>query len=143
MKLRGFIISALLAVVPTAVVVAPVAVWAQAAGTISGAVTDGAGKPLGKARITVSGPASSTSESKSDGTFSIPVPPGIYSVTVSASGFQSARNDNVVVAPDQSVALTIGLTYRVADDDRSHVAQHDVAEHHGVGIAKSLCTDVR
>jgi outer membrane receptor protein involved in Fe transport len=107
---RCFSACAALAIVLAALFGMPGRVLAQTAGSITGTVTDSAGKPLGKARVAVSGPTTLSAESKPDGTFAVPVPPGIYSVTVSAPGFQSARNDNVVVAPGQTVAVTIGLS---------------------------------
>jgi len=102
--------SALLAIALTSTIVTPVRVLAQTVGSITGTVTDGAGKPLGKAQITISGTTSTTSLSKPDGTFSIPLPPGTYTISVSAPGFQTSRNDSVVVASGQPVNLTIALS---------------------------------
>ena len=87
----------------------PVAAAADGPSGITGTVTDGAGKPLGKARIVIVGPASLTAESKADGTFAVTVPPGIYSVAVSATGFQTTRNDSVVVLAGQNVAVSFAL----------------------------------
>jgi outer membrane receptor protein involved in Fe transport len=89
---------------------APVRLLAQAASSITGRITDAGGKPLGKANITLNGPTTSTSVSKPDGTFSIAVLPGTYTITVSATGFQSGRQDNIVVAPDQPATVTIALS---------------------------------
>jgi outer membrane cobalamin receptor len=100
---------ALLGFVPGTIVIVPENALAQAVTAITGTVTDAAGKPLGKARITISGPTSASLESKSDGTFTIPVTPGIYSVTVSVAGFATARNDNVVVITGQPVNVTFAL----------------------------------
>lgn len=110
MKLRSLYVFALLSIALVSLFVAPLRVLAQSVGSITGTVTDGAGKPLGKARIDINGPKTLTSESKDDGSFSIPVPAGIYSLTVSANGFQTTRNDNVVVAPGQTVSLTVALS---------------------------------
>ncbi len=90
--------------------VTPIPVLAQSVGSISGTVTDGAGKPLGKAQIVITGPTSSVAVSKPDGTFSIPVVPGTYTITVSAVGFQPSRNENVVVTPGRPATLTVALS---------------------------------
>jgi len=79
-------------------------------GTITGTVVDGAGKPLGGVRIGITGPKSTETTTKSDGTYSVAVPPGLYSVTISAAGFQATQQDSVAVLSGQSVALTTTLT---------------------------------
>ncbi len=89
---------------------APVASLAQTVGSLSGTVTDASGQPLGSARVTVTGPnGSQTLQSGADGTFSVSVPAGIYSVSVSANGFQTFRNDNVVVDPLTGAQLKVAL----------------------------------
>jgi outer membrane receptor protein involved in Fe transport len=85
---------------------APVQV-AQSATAITGTVTDGAGKAIGKARITITGPSSASAESGSDGSFSVNVPPGVYTVTITASGFQSASSDVTVTAGAASLTATL------------------------------------
>jgi outer membrane receptor protein involved in Fe transport len=88
----------------------PLRALAQSVGSISGTVTDGAGRALGKANITINGPTSVTSASKPDGTFSIPLPPGTYSVSVSSPGFQSTRSDNIVVTAGQVTTVALALS---------------------------------
>ncbi|HTJ26979.1 MAG TPA: TonB-dependent receptor [Candidatus Limnocylindria bacterium] len=88
----------------------PVAALAQSAGSVTVTVTDTAGKPLGDARVTVTGAnGSRTSESGPDGRFSVSLPPGAYSITVSSAGFQSSRNDNVFVVPGQNESFAFTL----------------------------------
>ena len=89
---------------------APVRLLAQAASSITGTVTDAGGKPLGKANIALNGPTTSTSVGKADGTFSIAVIPGTYSITVSVPGFQAGRQENIVVAPGQAATVTLALS---------------------------------
>jgi outer membrane receptor protein involved in Fe transport len=80
----------------------PVAAQTPAAPTFSGRVLDSSGKPI-KARITATGgKASKTFETKSDGRFALALPEGIYSVIVSAPGFQTTQTDNVLVPPPTS-----------------------------------------
>jgi outer membrane receptor protein involved in Fe transport len=102
------------ALVPTAVLAQPASgTVAQAGqtttGTITGKVVDGAGKPLGGARIGITGPNSTETTTKSDGTYSVAVPPGIYTVTISAAGFESTQQDTVAVVSGASVALATTL----------------------------------
>ncbi|HTW83237.1 MAG TPA: TonB-dependent receptor [Candidatus Sulfotelmatobacter sp.] len=109
MKTRAFLFATFVATGFVSTCVAPTAVLAQSAGSISGTVTDGAGQALGNARIRLSGPVSTEAVTKPDGTYSVSVPPGIYSVTISASGFQSTRQDNIAIVPGQTVSLKTSL----------------------------------
>ena len=81
----------------------------QTTGTISGKVVDGAGHALSGAHVDVSGPANIETTTKPNGSYSVDVPPGIYSVVISASGFDATRQDNVVVFTGESVALATTL----------------------------------
>ncbi len=78
-------------------------------GTITGKVVDGAGKPLSGARVAVTGPKSTQTTTRADGTYSVVVPPGLYSVTIEEPGFQSTQQDSVAVFSGESVALTTTL----------------------------------
>ncbi len=81
-----------------------------ATATLSGIVLDVSGKPLGDARVTILGSgASRTLRSGPDGRFSIALPPDTYSVSVSAPGFESTRNDGVTIVPGQGANLKISL----------------------------------
>jgi outer membrane receptor protein involved in Fe transport len=92
----------------------PATTVAQAApattGTITGKVTDGSGKPLGGVHIAINGPSATETTTKSDGSYSVAVPPGVYSVTISAAGFQATQQDGVAVVSGSSIALTTTLT---------------------------------
>ncbi len=111
MKFRSFILMAALTLgVLSPAVSVPIPVLAQNVGSISGKVTDGSGKALGDARITITGPnGTQIIQSAPDGTFTLGVPAGVYSVGVTAGGFQGSRNDNVVVTPGQPVTVTFSL----------------------------------
>lgn len=78
-------------------------------GTISGTVVDGQGHALSGAHVNVTGPVNAETTTKSDGRYSVDVPPGIYSVVITASGFDSTRQDNVTVFTGESVALATTL----------------------------------
>ncbi|HTV93446.1 MAG TPA: TonB-dependent receptor [Verrucomicrobiae bacterium] len=84
-------------------------VSAATPGTITGKVVDGAGKPLGGVRVGITGPKSTEVTTKPDGTYRVDVPPGLYSVTIAAPGFQSTQQDNVAVFSGESVTLATTL----------------------------------
>lgn len=88
-----------------------VAQAAAEATILKGRILDQRGTGLGNAVVSVTGGGKTlTAKSAADGSFSLPVAPGIYSVVVNKGGFQGAQNDNVVVAPGSAIELTIGLT---------------------------------
>ncbi len=109
MKFSVFFARTCLLLAFLSIIVMPVTVLAQSVGSIGGTVTDGAGKPLGKVRVAVTGPVTRASTTKDDGTFAITVPVGIYSLAISAPGFQSVRNDSIVVTAGQNVVITTAL----------------------------------
>ncbi|MFN2459179.1 MAG: TonB-dependent receptor domain-containing protein [Candidatus Velthaea sp.] len=82
----------------------------QPAGTISGRVADDRGNGLSGAAISITGGGREVSATTAgDGSFSVSVPPGIYSVGVAKGGFQSAQNDDIVVVSGGSLKLNITL----------------------------------
>jgi uncharacterized membrane protein len=85
---------------------APVQV-AQSTTAISGTVTDDAGKAIRNAHITITGPSSASTQSGADGSFSANVPPGLYSVTITASGFQNAASSVTVAAGPAKLSVTL------------------------------------
>jgi outer membrane receptor protein involved in Fe transport len=109
-KSRAFFLAALLAGGVASTCAAPLPARAQAAsGTISGIVTDGSGRALGGVRVGVSGPVAVSVTTKPDGTYRVPVPPGLYSVIISAPGFQSTRQDSLAVVSGQTFSLKTAL----------------------------------
>jgi outer membrane receptor protein involved in Fe transport len=88
----------------------PASAAVQSAGTISGKVVDGTGKPIGGVHVFIAGPVSTGATTRADGTYNVSVPQGIYSVTFSASGFQSTQQDNVAVVAGTAVSLATTLT---------------------------------
>jgi TonB dependent receptor/Carboxypeptidase regulatory-like domain/TonB-dependent Receptor Plug Domain len=86
------------------------ATFAQSAASVSGIVTDSSGKAIGNARVQLTGLATlRATSSDAAGHFSFSVPSGTYSVTASANGFESARNDDVVVTAEQPANLAFSL----------------------------------
>ncbi|MBV9439635.1 MAG: TonB-dependent receptor, partial [Candidatus Eremiobacteraeota bacterium] len=75
-------------------------------GTLAGKVTDVRGAPIGGANVTAEGGGNRASTTtQGDGTFTLSLPPGLYSVTINRGGFQTAQSD---------VAITSGATFNAA-----------------------------
>jgi hypothetical protein len=94
------------------VAVFPLAVVAQPApaGSITGTVRNGNGLPISGAAVIVEG-ASARTTTAVDGTFTVTgVPPGIYTVVVTRSGFETASTVGVpVVAGESTPSLSITM----------------------------------
>ena len=84
-----------------------------ATGTILGTVTDNSGAVVPKASVTVTNTGTSVaSHTETSGTGNYTVPylnPGVYRVSVKASGFQEAVVDNITLVVDQSVRVDATL----------------------------------
>jgi hypothetical protein len=93
----------ILLLVAALTITTPVALEAQTAGegTISGIVTDSTGAVVPNARVVATNAATNIATqrtSSSAGLFTIaPLPPGIYSVTVEATGFRTLKQENLAV----------------------------------------------
>ena len=82
--------------------------FAQATSSISGSVIDSAGGAIPGAAVVVKNESGVSFEavSNGEGLFSVPgVAPGVYSVTVSLSGFKTAVMSNVRVLPGTPASL--------------------------------------
>src|ERR1017187_7700672 len=100
----------------TALIAAPVTLKAQTAGegTITGTVTDTTGAAIPNATVTATNAATSVATTRTTsgaGSYTIaPLPPGIYSVQVSAKGFKTLRQDNLSVDALNSLGFNPVLT---------------------------------
>jgi outer membrane receptor protein involved in Fe transport len=82
---------------------------AQATATLSGHVTDAQGAPLAGVTITMRGPSTYTATTDAAGAFSVSsVTPGLYSVTATKAGYNSAT-DVIALTAGQSQSVTIAL----------------------------------
>jgi hypothetical protein len=112
----------------------PSAVKAQVAGTgeITGTVTDSSGAVVGGATVTATLVDQNTSTVRTTtgaGDYTItPLTPGAYSVTVTAKGFETFVQQNIVVDALQSVALNIKLTIGAAQQTITVTAAPPVLE---------------
>jgi len=82
----------------------------QTNGTINGTIRDQQGHPVSGASVSVEGAGRSASATSTDaGTFSVAVPPGLYTIAVSHGGYQSASAEDVAVAAGATVSVGISL----------------------------------
>jgi Carboxypeptidase regulatory-like domain len=112
----------------------PSAAKAQLAGTgeITGTVTDSSGAVVGAATVTATLVDQNTSTVRTTtgaGDYTItPLTPGVYSVTVTAKGFETFVQQNVVVNALQTVSLNIKLTIGAAQQTITVTAAPPVLE---------------
>jgi hypothetical protein len=89
--------------------------------TLSGVITDPAGSRVPGAKITLQSAtekASRDTVTDSSGQYVIPaIPPGIYKLTVSLSGFQSQTLTDVKLTSGQGSTLNVGLTLSQATQE--------------------------
>jgi outer membrane receptor protein involved in Fe transport len=79
-------------------------------GTLAGRVTTIRGEGLGGAVVTVTGGSTTlTATSAADGSFTLALPPGVYSVVVNRGGYQTTQSDDVAVVAGSTVRLTVAL----------------------------------
>jgi len=82
-----------------------------APGTLTGTVTGG-NQPVSGASVAIQqqGVTVATTTTNSSGVFTIQLAAGTYTVVVTASGFQQATQNNVVIASDETTSLTFTVT---------------------------------
>lgn len=78
--------------------------------SVTGLVTDTSGVPVRGASVTLSGPQRYTATSDDHGRYSLAgVVPGVYTATVSRTGFQTGSEQDVAVTAGQPYALNVQL----------------------------------
>ena len=101
------------------VLIVSMPVWAQSDGKVSGVVRDASGLGIPAATVTATNQTTKASRSATtanDGSFSLSLPPGSYSITVSSPGFQRVTQVIEVMAGgsvQQEVTLQTALTEEV------------------------------
>ena len=101
-----------------AVLIFPAGLWAQSDGKISGVVRDATGLVVPGATVTATNQATKASRNAvtaPDGSFSLSVPPGAYTITVSVPGFQRVTQV-VEVTPGASKQLDITMQTALAEE---------------------------
>ncbi len=76
---------------------------------VSGTVSDTAGAPIAGATITLRGAQTYTATSDAQGRYALQVAPGVYTATVSRSGYQSGAEQDVAVTSSAPVDLNVQL----------------------------------
>jgi Carboxypeptidase regulatory-like domain len=117
-QLRSFVRLLFLELIFAEFTLIPLSVHAQTAGegTISGTVTDSSGAAIPNAQITATNTATNVPTvrtSSSSGGYTIaPLPPGTYSLQVTANGFKTMRRDDLTVNAlgvlNVDLVLTVG-----------------------------------
>lgn len=86
------------------------AATADPVATISGKIRDLSGAPVASATVTARGPKSAAAESDAQGNFSIGnLMPGVYQVTVSKAGYQTAVSQDIAVLGGVNQSLDVAL----------------------------------
>jgi hypothetical protein len=89
-------------------------------GTINGTVTDPAGAQVPNATVVVKNQASGTERTvttNADGLYSVTnIPPGVYTVTVTASGFKKFDSTNNKLDPSSTLAVNVPLQLGTATE---------------------------
>jgi hypothetical protein len=92
---------------------ASLAVAQRDLGTVTGTVTDAQGAAVPNAKVTISNDATGVSAeitTNDAGIYSRPaLPPGTYTITIDAPGFQKSQQKGIVVNPGEPVAVNIVL----------------------------------
>src|SRR3954449_10980013 len=90
----------------------PYAVAQQITGSVTGTVTDPAGAAVDGATVKLTNAGTGAVQSATtdhEGNFRfLLLPPGMYSLNVTSSGFKSVVRDGLVVEVDRSLAVPIG-----------------------------------
>jgi hypothetical protein len=85
-------------------------VAADATTAISGVVRSAAGAAIGGAIVSAHGPVRALATTDAGGGFTLALPAGIYTITVSKPGFDAASTPDVAVVAGQTLPLTITLS---------------------------------
>jgi hypothetical protein len=90
---------------------APADAGSPAASTtvLQGSVRSGTGLPVAGATVNISGPQRSSATSDASGAFTLTVPQGIYTISVSRAGYNSAVLTNVVAVGGTSLPVTVTM----------------------------------
>jgi hypothetical protein len=87
--------------------------WAQAGGTLTGTVRDQSGASVAGVRLTLANAATGgqwSTVTTDAGSYTIPtLPPGTYNLTTSAAGFETSRQEGIVIAVATTTTLDVAL----------------------------------
>jgi hypothetical protein len=78
--------------------------------TVTGVVRSAAGAAVPGALVSASGPAHTSASTDAGGGFSLTLPQGVYTITVTKVGYSSASTPDVAIVAGQTVPLSITLS---------------------------------
>jgi len=78
-------------------------------GTVHGAVTENTGAPIPGATVTATGPVVKSTVTGGDGTYSLSLPPGVYNLNATKTGYESATQTDYVILAGASGLLNVSL----------------------------------
>lgn len=84
-------------------------IFAQVPGKISGTVTDSFSEPLPAANVIIDGKSIGASTDLDGNFLLLNISPGVYTITASFIGFQSMKQQNIVVKPGLTTHITFSL----------------------------------
>jgi outer membrane receptor protein involved in Fe transport len=77
--------------------------------TFTGSVKDGSGANVVGAHVTVSGPASASTTTDANGSFTVSVPPGIYTIRLERGGYNSASLENITAVAGSNTPVNVTM----------------------------------
>jgi hypothetical protein len=89
-----------------------VGAWTQSTSAVKGTVSDASGAVVTGADVSLTGPGgfSRTTTTNAQGKYDLQeIPPGVYSLSISAKGFAAFQSDNLTVTADEPVSLDATL----------------------------------
>jgi outer membrane receptor protein involved in Fe transport len=82
----------------------------QSVGTIAGTIHDNSGAPIANAKVTLTGPATQSTTTDANGAFSFAnVTPGVYTLTATKAGYQTANEPSLAVLAGQTQTLAVTM----------------------------------
>ncbi|MDF9745116.1 carboxypeptidase regulatory-like domain-containing protein [Natrinema salsiterrestre] len=108
-------------------------------GTLDGTVTDADGEPIADATVSVGDQQTTTDE---NGSYSLELEAGEYTLTVSAEGYEDASED-VAIEADETTTVDVTLTETAPEPDADVIVDADVDEENvAVGETVTVDTDI-
>jgi hypothetical protein len=77
--------------------------------TLTGVVTDDAGRPIAAARIAIEGSHAATTMSDAQGRFGVPLPPGVYSIVATHAGYEQVTLTSVTVSANGTTDVRVAM----------------------------------
>lgn len=82
---------------------------ANQTGSIHGTVTENTGAPIAGATVTATGPVTKSTVTGGDGSYTLNLPPGVYNLNATKTGYEGATQTDYVVLAGTSGMLNVSL----------------------------------